>query len=560
MHKSLVNSKLSVSFSLEWLLLSAIAVAVILRILNLGSREFWYDEVLSLLISTGQKGAYNSPGDAPVVLAEYTSLLKLPVEAGIREFFLTLGQLFRSLLGGEPHPPLFFLSQHFWLRLFGDSEAATRSFNTLLSIAAMGSAYGLGRVVLGNRGGLLLAALLGINPFYLFHSLNLRMYAPLVLWATLSAWSLLHLIYQQDNHNRRNQLLWNIVLIGSVAAGLLTFYLYAYWIITLAVLVLYRDRQHWWQHALRLGAGVVLTFPWVIWGTLKQLRNADLKRFGAAPEVGSVWLNHLQDVAQTLGINLLIGDWVSSLAPISITMAGCLVILLLLICSISLWHRGEQKNLGVALILGILPLLLALGVDIATKKFTLGFGWGRTMIIILPGCLLLLTLWIERGIAGQWRTPVVASLLLLYLTISIGDFSLRQRSVFHAVADLIVKDGNQPTLIAMNSKAWGHVMRLAYYIPPQASVMLLAEKPANLATSLEKVLKDKAEQYPRLLWLDSSDPVWSRLDTEAEIERENQKIQQLLSSQFKLTNTQNLLGTMSLDKFTAKLYTHLPKT
>ncbi len=51
----------------------------------------------------------------------------------------------------------------------------------------MGSAYGLGRVVLGHRGGLLLAALLGINPFYLFHSLNLRMYAPLVLWATLSA-------------------------------------------------------------------------------------------------------------------------------------------------------------------------------------------------------------------------------------------------------------------------------------------------------------------------------------------------------------------------------------
>ncbi|RCJ39722.1 hypothetical protein A6770_11595 [Nostoc minutum NIES-26] len=559
MHKGLVNSKLSVSFSLEWLLLSAIAVAVVLRILNLGSREFWYDEVLSLLISTGQKSAYNSPGDAPVVLAEYTSLLKLPVEAGMREFFLTLGQLFRSLLGGEPHPPLFFVSQHFWLRLFGNSEMAMRSLNTLLSIAAMGSAYGLGRVVLGNRGGLLLAALLGINPFYLFHSLNLRMYAPLVLWATLSAWSLLHLIYQQDNRNRRNWLLWNVVLIGSVAAGLLTFYLYAYWIITLAVLVLYRDRQHWWQHALRLGAGVVLTFPWVIWGTLKQLRNADLKRFGAAKEVGSVWLNHLQDVAQTLGINLLIGDWVSSLAPISVTMAGCLVILLLLICSISLWHRGEQKNLGVALILGILPLLLALGVDIATKKFTLGFGWGRTMIIILPGCLLLLTLWIERGIPGQWRTPVVASLLLLYLTISIGDFNLRQRSVFHAVADLIVKDGNQPTLIAMNSKAWGHVMRLAYYIPPQASVMLLAEKPANLATSLEKVLKDKAEQYPRLLWLDSSDPVWSRLETEAEIERENQRIQQILLPHFQLTNTQHLSGTMPLDKFTAKLYTQLPK-
>ncbi|BAZ53365.1 hypothetical protein NIES4103_60390 [Nostoc sp. NIES-4103] len=558
MNKDFASPKLFGRFSLEWLLLSAIALAVLLRILNLGSREFWYDEVLSLLISTGKNSAYNSPKDTPVVLAEYTSLLSISVETGIRDFILTVSSLLKSLLGGEPHPPLFFLSQHLWLRLFGNSEAAMRSLNTFLSIAAMGSAYGLGRVFLGHRGGLFLAALLGMNPFYLFHSLNVRMYAPLVLWATLSAWALLHLIYQKDTQipqNRRSQLLWNGLLIGSVAAGILTFYLYAYWLITLAVLVLYLDRKHWWQHGLRLGAGVLLTIPWVLWGTLKQLRNADLKRFNAVKEVSSVWLQHLQDVAQTLGTNLLVGDWVSSLAPMSVAIAGSLVILLFLASSISLWKCGEKTNLTVASILGLLPLLLALGVDIVAQKFTVGFGWGRTMIIILPGCLLLLVLWVERGVPSQWRTLIAASLLFLYLTISIGDFSLRYRSVFHRVADLILQDANQPTLIAMNSKAWGHVMRLAYYIPPQANVMLLAEKPANLATSLEKVLKNEAGKYPRVLWLNSSDPLWSRLKTEAEINRENQIIQQILLTQFQLKNTQDISGTMSLDKFTLKLYT-----
>ncbi|MBW4564182.1 MAG: glycosyltransferase family 39 protein [Mojavia pulchra JT2-VF2] len=545
-------------FSVEKLALIVIAIAIVLRMLNLGNRELWYDEVLSLLLSSGQKGAYQTPGDTPAVLAEYTSLLSLPIEAGLREVFSTFIQLIRSLLGGEPHPPLFFLSQHFWLRLFGNSEAAMRSLNTLFSIAAIGSAYGLGRVFIGHRGGLLLAALIGINPFYLFHSLNIRMYAPLVLWVTLSAWALLHLIYQQNTQstkNLRSQLLWNSLLIGSTAAGLLTFYLYVYWVVVLAVLVVYLDRQNWWQHGLRLGAGVLLTIPWMLWGTIKQLRNADLKRFGAAKEVGFAWLHHLQDIAQTLGTNLLLGDWVTSLPSLSVATAGCLVILLLLTCSISLWQKGEQTNLGVALILGIVPLLLALGVDIATQKFTLGFGWGRTMIIILPGCLLLLALWVERAVSVQWRTPVATGLLLLYLTISISDFSLRQRSVFHSVADLILQDVNQPTLIALNSKAWGHVMRLAYYIPSKAPVRLLADKPANLATSLEKVLINEAGQYPRLLWLDSSDPVWSRLETESEIEKEKQKIQQVISSQFQLINTQNLSGTMSLDNFTLRLYT-----
>ena len=55
MNKDLVSPKFFGRFSLEWLLLSAIALAVLLRILNLGSREFWYDEVLSLLISTGKR-------------------------------------------------------------------------------------------------------------------------------------------------------------------------------------------------------------------------------------------------------------------------------------------------------------------------------------------------------------------------------------------------------------------------------------------------------------------------------------------------------------------------
>lgn len=540
---------------MKLLLIIAIALAVLLRILNLGSRELWYDEVLSLLLSTGQKAAYHTPEDSPIVLAEYTSLLSLPAEFTARDVLTTVRNLLKGLLGGEPHPPLFFLGQHLWLRFFGNSEVAMRSLGALLSVAAIGSIYGLGQVLLGHRAGLFLAALLGTNSFYLFHSLNVRMYGALVLWVTLSAWALLHLIDERDTqaaHRRRTQMLWNILVIGSVAAGLLTFYLFAYWVIALTALGFYLDRQRWWQHGLRLGTGVLLTMPWVLWGTLKQLRNADLKRFGASNEVGAIGLRHLQDVAQTLGTHLLVGDWVTSLTATSALIAGFVVIMLLLACTTSLWQQGEHRTLGVALLLGIFPLLLALGVDIATGKFTLGFGWGRTMIFILPGCLLLIALWVERA-PRQWREPVAAGLLLLYLSISIGDFSFRHRWVFHPIADLIAQEPATPTLIAMNSKAWGHVLRLAYYIPPTAPVMLLAQEPAKLASSLEKVLSGDS-QYPRLLWLDSANPVWSGLKTETEVETEKRRIQQVLSARFRLTKTQQLSGTMNVDQFTINFY------
>jgi len=537
--------------SLELLLMIAIALGVLLRIIHLSSRELWYDEVLSLLLSTSHKLAYQTPdGDKPVVLAQYTALLNLPVESGINSVITTLRNLLHGLLGGEPHPPLFFLSQHLWLRFFGNTEAAMRSLNALFSIAAIGSGYCLGRVVLGHQGGLLLSALLAVNPFYLFQSLNVRMYAPLVFWGILSAWSLLNLIF----NSHKSKLLWNILLIISIASGLLTFYLYVYWVITLAVLVIYLERKNWLQHSLRLGAGVLLTLPWGVWGTLKQLRNADLQRFGEAKQQGAAWLIHLQDVVNNLGIHLVLGDWITSLPPISSVIAGCVISLLLVVLSINLWQNGEQQNLGVGLILGIFPLLLALVIDIITKKFTLGFGWGRTMIMILPGCLLLLALGLEKGIPVQWRTITVTGLLLLYLTIGIGDYSLRQRSMFHTIADIIAQEPNTPTLITMNSQAWGHVMRLAYYIPPAFPVNLLAEKPATLGKSLEKLLKNEAETYTRIIWLDSDDPVWSRLKTEAEKSAANQQVQAALNSRYKLINNQELSGTMTSDSFSIKLY------
>jgi len=586
-HVKVLGVKFAVS--LETLLILAIAIGILLRLLNLGSREFWYDEVLSLLLSTGQKVAYEGPKDAPVLLAQYTPLLDLPPEASLKEALKTVANLLRGLAGGEPHPPLFFLAQHLWLRLFGNGVAAVRSLGALLSIGAIASSYGLGRALLGHRGGLLLAALLATNPFYLFHSLNVRMYGPLVLWTVLSAWALLEIIGQgqQETQNVRPSLspkfqpvLWSLLFIGSVTAGLMTFYLFAYWVVALAVVVLYLDRQRWWQHGLRFGVSVLLTIPWVLWGMRQQLRNADFGRFNSPPGFLSAAIAHLKDVANTLGTHLLWGDWVTSLPPILITSAGVVVIGLLVAAGTTLWQWQERRTLVVACILGLFPLLLALGVDVVAGKFTLGFGWGRSMIIILPGCLLLLAVWLERA-SVSWRQPATAALLLLYLGIGISDFTLRPRSMFHELAAIATTHAQgasgqpTPTLIVMNSQAWGYVMRLAYYIPPEVPVTLLARKSSDLAPSLQKVLAEPsiadkdcqesqpsaclatgANYYNQVLWLESAKPVWSPKTTEAE----QQQMQQVLAQKYQPVQPEHFTGTMPLDDLTLRLYTRSPAT
>ncbi|NJM85209.1 MAG: hypothetical protein HC839_03040 [Leptolyngbyaceae cyanobacterium RM2_2_21] len=81
---------------LEHFLLGAIAIAVLIRVCYVGARELWYDEALSLLLSTGQKGSYITPPDLPVALADYARLLELP-PSGLADSLFRLNPCSRAL-------------------------------------------------------------------------------------------------------------------------------------------------------------------------------------------------------------------------------------------------------------------------------------------------------------------------------------------------------------------------------------------------------------------------------------------------------------------------------
>ncbi len=539
--------KLVKNFNFPLFLLVAIAIAVILRVINLGSREFWYDEVLSLLLSTGQKSLYHTPKNVPVEIANYQSLFYIPIENSLGDIINTAEKFLKGLVA-EPHPPLFYIGQHLWLRLFGNSEAAMRSLPALYSIGAIGCAYSIGRYLLGHRGGLLFSALLALNPFYLFHSLNVRMYSSLVFWTLLSGWALLETGRKESKPKKI--WFWSLILICSVTAGFMTFYYFLFWVASLGVLVLLWDRQRWWHHAIRLSIGVLIPTPWLLWGTRQQLNNADLGRFAA----GSDWLEtiskHLEGILNALAPQLIWGDWVTSLPSVIIILSGIVAIALLIAVSIHLWQTNHQQLLLITLCFGIVPLLMMVGLDVVSGKFTVGFGWGRALIFILPGCLLLITTWLIKA-AGKWQQLIVVSLLVFYLCLNVSDYNLRSRQMFHQVANTIKQQSETPTLIAMDSKAWGNVLRVVYYLPSK-NVSLLADSPSGLSESLPSGLKDGT--YPRLIWLHSHDPVWSRPKTEADKLEYFNNIKAAIPPNYKLIETQELLGTMSIDKFTARTY------
>ena len=534
---------------IDRILIIAIAIACLIRITYIGVRELWYDEVLSLLLSTTQRLSYSQPPDTPVALADYSPLLQLPPFSGPTDFIRAVKPLLQGLVGREPHPPLFFLSQYLWLPITGNREPALRSLNMLLSLGAILGAYGMGKALFNHRGGLTLAALLGLNPFFWFHSLNVRMYCPTILWVTLSGWATLQLCHQRLS--RRGRLGWYLVLTLAIAAGILTYYLSTLWFLSLGCVILIQDRKRWWQYGLCGLCSAGLAAPWVYWGIPQQLRNVDLQRFSTQSSLGETITKHTQGVLEVLGIQLTVGDWATSLSPAIVLSMGGLVILLLAAIIWHLWQllRNEAPALLLTVLtLGCLPLLLMLGSDILSGKFTLAWGFGRSAIFILPGLLLLITAWLIN-LSNTWQKPVLITLLVLYLGMNVGDMAGRNRQVFTQIANAAT--ASDTTLIAMNSKAWGHVLRLVYYFPSDTPIQLLATDAATLPEALGTVITDS--EYTQILWLESERPVWNT-PTEKEAEQIRQDIDRLLSRDYQAVEQKELTGTMELDSFSLNIY------
>ncbi|MEO1622680.1 MAG: hypothetical protein AAFU53_16810, partial [Cyanobacteria bacterium J06632_3] len=352
----------------------------------------------------------------------------------------------------------------------------------------------------------------------------------------------------------------------ALTAGLLTQYLFAYWLFALAAIALYLDRKHWFQHGLTMGAGVLMFIPWALWGVRQQIKNRGdvLNQISSEGGPLDAMLAHGKDLAQTVGNHLLLGHWTTGMLPIAepikptAVAIGCGVIGFLIICIVGLYRRRQYRTLMVAGLMGLVPLAVALTIDILADKYTVGFGWGRSTMVALPGCVLLVAAWLELG-TGRWRTVMTAGLLAVYLGVTVGDFAVRDRQIFSEIGNGYIPETSDPVLVVMNTRAWGHVLRLVYYVermyPKGAGfdVDLLATDPADVADALSPALEEK--DYRTVLWMKADYPLWSAPDTREELESLNAEAESILQAQFgEVRKVRSLQGTMKLDYFELQSY------
>ena len=132
-------------------LLAILFMGLFLRIHDLGTKSIWLDEAISVGLAKS-----------------------------------TLPQMFTTLATEKPHVPLYFTILHFWVMLFGDSEAAVRSLSALFGFLALLATYKVASLLFDREVGALSSLILGLSDFHIYYSQETRMYSLLVLLTLLS--------------------------------------------------------------------------------------------------------------------------------------------------------------------------------------------------------------------------------------------------------------------------------------------------------------------------------------------------------------------------------------
>lgn len=331
----------------QWGVLFITLLATALRLYQLGTKSFWFDECFTRLATL-----------AP------------------------LGDSLAALLVAGIYSPLYFLLLRPVAALAGASEYAFRFLSAAFGVLAIPAIYQLGRNLMGEASGVVAALLLAVCPFHIWYSQDARMYAPMALFGVLA---MDHFVLLMRNHRR-----W---LSFSVCSGLA--YLMHYFSFSLLYVQLVhrlprlRETRLARRWMLAQAAAVAPLAPWLIWYVARRAQPAGL---GWIPAPG------LLAPLETLW-NFTAADVDTVTPPV---IALMLVTALIFLRGLFPWNENRRLLIGwLALPIGFLFLL----------SLRRPYYVDRYLMASLPAYLLILASGIMAWRQAAWRIATLAVVL-----------------------------------------------------------------------------------------------------------------------------------------------------
>jgi mannosyltransferase len=403
-----------------WPLVALILLAAVLRFATLGEQSFWYDEAFT------------------------------PVHVLHSGLAATL----RAVSHTENTPPLWYVLIWGFSRAWGNGEVALRSLSALAGVLTVPVAWGIGRELdpPTRRAALVMAALVAVNPLFVWYSQEARAYGLFTLLTAVAVLCFLRALSQPTPRR-----LAAFAVAGALA--LLTHYFAVFLLIPMCVWLLLVPGRRQRRYAVLLAVGAVAAvglalIPLIVaqggHGTQWIERWALSSRLQAIPQY---YLTGYYGAALGHGIELLLA------LPI---LAGLLY---------GLWRvlePREERGALIALLLSacgvLIPIaLVAFGADYLAPRNLVAAMIPLTVLIALV-TVANRTGWIGLALAG------LIALAFLAITIDINLSPRLQRGDWRGVAQAIASAPAATPTAGATTRVITTVelgaAPLEYYLPP----------------------------------------------------------------------------------------------
>jgi uncharacterized membrane protein len=244
---------------LRYLIIVLLIIGIFFRFGNLGEKVYWIDETYTSLRMSGYTESEFIQQIADGQIRDFQYLQKYQRINSEK----TVVDTVKGLAVEEPQlAPLYFIATRFWVQLFGDSVAVTRSMSAVFSLLALPCMYWLCWELFDcSLTAWLAVLLLAVSPFQIVYAQEARPYSLFVLVILLSNAALLRAMRIKTNSS------WAIYAV-TVAAGFYTHLLFTLvafgHFIYVAISERLRFNKTFIGYLLASIAGFIAFSPWTV--------------------------------------------------------------------------------------------------------------------------------------------------------------------------------------------------------------------------------------------------------------------------------------------------------
>ena len=386
----------------------------------------------------------------------------------------------------DPHPPLYYLTLHTWMLLFGDSTIAARSLSLLFGLLSIAAVYFLADELFGRQTGLISALLISLSVFHIQYSQTARMYSMLFFFGVLSI-----LFYTRclKNHTFENRLGYAVSTMSMLLTHPYGSFVLLGQLLHLGIQFIEtydRERLRQW-----LGTGTLTVVPFVPW-----LGLVAFKRYFIGTATETRWLSAASiNELRTVGF-AYVGVPVNY--PIlNITSLGSVIgqIMLVVLPAFVLWqlYTGWKsgKDTSPALLFGLI-LVVLVGIPFVISATVFPFFDIRYVILGLVALWILVAKSVSDIGSPSIRYAALAIIVLTTASMLPMFYGADTAEPWDEVTSNIETEGDEQLVVAVP----GYTERMInYYSRPDSSTETIQY------SSEDKLNERVAARDPESLWV-----------------------------------------------------------